>query len=162
MSKFAGPIAGAALIALVASVTLARADDQKIPPEKLPAAITKAVKARFPRAEITSGSKEVEDGKTTFEVELKSEGAEYSVSLKEDGTITEIEKEIEPADLPAAVLKAVKEKYPTGTLKEAEEVTAGAKTTFEVMVSVPGKKKMREIALDKEGKILSDEEEDED
>ena len=49
----------------------ARADEEKIAVDKLPAAVKKAIKNKFPKAEIEKASKEVEDGKTTYEVELE-------------------------------------------------------------------------------------------
>ena len=51
----------------------------------------------------------------------------------------------------------MKSKYPSGTVKKAEEVTVDEKVTYEVIVAQEGKKN-REIALDKTGKITEDEE----
>ena len=90
--------------------------------------------------------------------------SDVTVSLKPDGTILEIEKEIAVKDLPAAVAGAIKAKYPASTIKKAEEVTEGEKVTFEVIVIREGTKP-RELTLDKTGKILEDEnaeEEDDD
>ena len=135
----------------------ARADEKKIPLDQVPAAVKDAVKKKFPSAKIEQAVKEVENEKTTFELSIKDDDKKITVSLKEDGTILEIEKELAAKDLPEAVGSAVKAKYPSGTVKKAEEVTVDEKVTFEVIVSQDGKKN-REIALDKTGKITEDDE----
>src|SRR3954451_15547806 len=83
-----------AVFGLSALVIAARADEEKVPLDKVPAKIMKAVKDKFPRAEIKQAEKEVEEGKTIYEIGLKDGGQNVDVSLKEDGTIVEIEKEV--------------------------------------------------------------------
>ena len=60
----------------------------------LPAAVKKAIKKKFREAEIEKATKEVEDGKTTYEVLLEIGDRPVEVAFKADGTILEIEKEI--------------------------------------------------------------------
>jgi uncharacterized membrane protein YkoI len=147
-----------ALFGLSALVVAARADEEKVPLDKVPAAVLKAVKGKFPGAEIKQAEKEVEEGKTIYEIGLKEDGRNIDVSATEDGTIVEIEKEVAAKDLPRAVADAVKAKYPKGTIKKAEEVAKGEKTTYEVIVAEGSKS--REVVLDRAGKILEDEESD--
>ena len=145
----------------VSSVALvARADEEKIALDKVPAAVRKAVKDKFPKAEIKEATKEVEDGKTTFEIGLKHNGHAIDVLLKEDGTILEVEKEIAVADLPRAVADAVKAKYPKGETKKAEEVVKGETTSYEIVVVDNGKN--RELAVSADGKILDPEKAEDD
>ena len=47
---------------------------EKVTIDKLPKAVTNAVKKRFPRAEMKDGSKDTADGKTTYEVSIKEAG----------------------------------------------------------------------------------------
>ena len=143
------------------SVGGARADEEKVPLDKVPVAVMNAVKKKFPAAKIEEAAKEVEDGKTTYEIGIEQDERDITVSLKEDGTILEIEKEIAVKDLPSAVTGAIAAKYPRATLKKAEEVTEGENVTYEVIV-VPESKKAREVALDRAGKILEDDEAKED
>jgi hypothetical protein len=135
----------------------AHADETKIPIDQVPSAVKDAVKKKFPSAKLEQAEKEVANGKTTYELTIKDDGKTITVSLKEDGTILEIEKEIAAGDLPEAVANAVKSKYPSGTVKKAEEVTKDEKVTYEVIIAQEGKK-LRELALDKMGKITDDEE----
>ena len=95
---------------------------EKIPFDKCPKAVQDAVKGRFPGAEVTSVEKETEDGKVVYDVELKHKGRKYEMDILENGTIIEIEKEIPMKDVPEAISKAVKRKYPTATIKEVMEV----------------------------------------
>jgi hypothetical protein len=140
---------------LIAST--AGGDEEKVPLDKVPQAVIKAVKVKFPKATIEKATKEVEDGKTIYEIELEEADQDITVSLKDDGTIVEIEKEIAAKDLPAAVISALSAKYPLGSLTKVEEVTKGEKVTFEVVVSQPDKKP-REVVFDRSGKIVEDEE----
>ena len=129
---------------------------EKIPLDKIPKKILDAIKGRFPKADITSVEKEVEDGKVVFDVELKSEGRKYEMDILEDGTIIEIEKEVAAKDVPEAVTKAVLAKYPKAKIKEVMEVNkvkgkeekpdhyevtleTADKKTVEVIVSLDGK-----------------------
>jgi uncharacterized membrane protein YkoI len=147
-------IATFGLLGLVA-VGGARADEEKVPLDKVPAAVMNAVKKKFPAAKIEEAAKEVEDGKTTYEIGIEQDEHDVTVSLEEDGTILEIERELAVKDLPSAVTSSITAKYPRATLKKAEEVTEGDKVTYEVIV-VPESKKAREVVLDRSGKILED------
>jgi putative PepSY-like beta-lactamase-inhibitor len=148
-----------AFVGLSLAAACACGDEQKISLDDVPTAVKDAVKKKFPDAKLEKAEKEVENGQTTFEILVKDNDKKITVSLKDDGTIVEIEKEIDAKDLPEAVGSAVKAKYPSGIVKKAEEVTKDEKITYEVILAQEGKK-LREIALDKSGKITEDEETD--
>ncbi len=137
--------------------TSARADEEKIALDQVPKPVMDAVKKKFPGAEIKQAEKEVEKDKTTYEIGLKHEGHNVDVSLKPDGTILEIEKEIAVKDLPAAVTKAINAKYAGAKIDKAEEIIEGDEVEYEVIVTTADKK-MREIVLEPNGKIEEDEE----
>lgn len=148
--RFAGWVAAAAL---TAGIALAAEENkaQKLAPDKLPAQITAAINGRFPGGTVTSAEREVEDGKVVFDIELKHENCKYEMDIKEDGTIIEIEKEIK--DVPPAVTKAVKDKYPNAQVKECMEVdTVKGKDEhpdhYEVTFAADGKTKEVVVALD--------------
>jgi hypothetical protein len=144
-----------AVVGLSTLALVAQADEEKIPLDKVPAKVLKAVKDKFPKAAITGTVKEVENGKTTFEISLKDGEHAIDISLKDDGTILVIEKAIAVKELPKAVAEAVKAKYPKGKVTLAEELTTGATVTYEVAVELGGKKPF-EVVLDPKGKILED------
>ncbi len=56
---------------LVLMGTLARAEEEKIALDKLPAAVAKALKAKYPKAELVGAEAGDEDGKKQFEVAIQ-------------------------------------------------------------------------------------------
>lgn len=146
------------LLGALALGAMVGADEEKIPVEKLPEAVLKVVKAKYPQAKIDEASKEVEDGVTTYEVELKHEGRGVELTLKADGTIVEVEKEVAAETLPEAVKAALTAKYPNEKIKKAEEVTKGE--TGPVLYEVEIGK--AEVVLDAQGKIVKTEDEEDD
>jgi uncharacterized membrane protein YkoI len=108
--------------AVLLPTLVARSAEEKIKPEQLPKAVADAVKARFPEGKITDAAKEEDDGKVVYDVELKMNGRKYESDILADGTILEVEKEVDAKDLPAAVTKAVEAQYPKSTIKEVMEV----------------------------------------
>jgi hypothetical protein len=133
----------------------ARADEEKVSVDKLPAAVKKALKRKFPKAEIEKATKEVEDGNTVYEVELEIKDRSVDVSLKADGTILEIEREVPADELPEAVRKKLAASYPKAKIEKAEEVTKGedGPVRYEVAITT-------EVVLTANGKIVQAEEEE--
>jgi uncharacterized protein (TIGR03000 family) len=137
------------------------AGEQKVPLDKLPKAVTDALKERFPDAELKSASKEIEEGKTLFEVNVKNKDQNIDVTLTPDGAITGLEKEVEVKDLPKEVREALTTKYPNSTINKAEEVIKVKDkkeelACYEVVLTTAEKKKV-EVQFSAEGKILKEE-----
>src|SRR6516164_2180155 len=97
----------AVIVAVFALGAPCRGDELKIPLGDLPKAVVDAVKAKFPAAELKEAAKETKDGKTTYEVILKDKGAGVDVAVSAEGKIAEIERALEPKDLPAKVRDAI-------------------------------------------------------
>ncbi len=151
----------AAVVFSVGALTGVRADEEKVPIDKLPRAVVDAVKKRFPEAEIVSASKEVEDGKTLYEVALKQKDLKMDVTLTAEGAIQEIEKEIVAKDLPKAIADSLDAKYPKATIKKAEEIIKvkdGKEKleSYEILL-VTGEKKTLEVVLSPDGKVTKEE-----
>lgn len=150
------------LVVVVLFGAAVRADEEKLSVDKLPKAVLDAVKARFPGAELTGGGKETEDGKTFYEVTIKHDGAKIDVTVTPEGAITTIEKELAAKDLPAAVTKALEDKYPKATHKIREAVIKVEKgeeklAYYEVLL-VTEKKKTWEVQVAADGKVVKEEE----
>jgi hypothetical protein len=149
---------GLALLALVglAAVWADEGKEEKVALDKLPKAVTDAVKAKFEGAELVSASKEKEDGKELYEVAIKHKGHNIDVTLTPEGKIVSVEKEIDAKDLPKAVSEALDSKYAKATIKKTEEVTEGGKVVYEVLL-VTAEKKTLEVVFDPAGKVVKEE-----
>ncbi len=155
-------MAAATLLGLFALSSPARADETKIKFEDLPKAILKTVKAKFPEAKIRGASKEVEGGETRYEVEMTVDGKNVDALFEPDGEIEAVEKEIDADDLPRAVLKAAKAKFPKGKIEKAEEITLeDDRVVYELIIAAEGKENV-EVLLSPSGKIIEKDEAKED
>jgi hypothetical protein len=150
------------VLVLVALAAPARADEEKVPLDKAPTAVVEAAKKRFPKAEVVGVSKETENGKTVYEVELKQGGKTTDVTLTPEGVITLIEQQIDAKDLPKAVSGALEQKYPKAAYKLVEAVYAvkGGKESidfYELLLATTDKKEL-EVQVLPDGKIKNEEE----
>lgn len=144
------------VVSLICVTVAVRADDEKIPLDNVPAAVKEAVKKRFPNAEIKEAAKETENGKVTFELNLKDNGQNVDVIVTPEGVIQTIEKEIAAKDLPKIVADAVAAKYPKATYKKYEEVykVKDGKETLEYYeVIINNGEKDIEVEITPDGKI---------
>jgi len=158
MNRFARWTTLASALGFLAMAGVAGAEEEPISVKRLPKAVIKAVKARFPKAEIKEASEEEEDDETTYEVSLEFKGQAIDVALKPDGTILEIEKEVPVSALPRAVKKALAARYHEAKIEKVEEVTKGegGPVYYEVVITT-------EVVLSAKGKVIeAEEDEDED
>ena len=159
-TRFASTMATAGVLGLFMLATAARADETEIPLDQLPKAVADAAKAKFPGAKWREAAKETEDGKTAFEVAITHEGHRMDVTFQPDGTLELVETEVPEADLPAAVSKAVKDKYPGTKVDLAESVQKGPEVKkevdyYEFHLTTADKESVEvEVEVDGKGKIL--------
>ncbi len=152
VGRFSASLVGLALLAAAAGA------DDKLKPEDLPKKVQEVVKMRFPGAEFTSITKEKENGKDVYDIEMKFKGKKAEMDIEEDGTIHNTEMEIDAKDLPAAVSKALEEKYPKAKILEAMEGKDAKDKVeaYEVIIETADKKK-KEVELAPDGKIIKEE-----
>jgi uncharacterized membrane protein YkoI len=157
-ASWAGAVAA---MGWLVAATAARADEETIPLDKVPAPVLKAAKAKFPGATLREASKETEDGKTFYEVAMTHEGRKMDVSFEANGTLVLVETEVPEAELPAAVAKAVKDKYPGAKVNLVESIKKGPEVKkeadyYEFHLTTADKKSV-EVEVDGRGKILKSE-----
>ena len=113
-----------ALMAALGSVFVSnvQAAEKAVPLDKLPKAVTDAVKKMFPKAEMLEAIQEEEDGKIGYEVTVKENGKKIDITVEADGEIELLEKEVDLKDLPKAVTATLEKMYPKAVLKSAEAV----------------------------------------
>lgn len=144
-----------AALAAVALLTAAggRADDEKVPLDKLPKAVAEAVKAMFPKAELKEAEKGTTDGKTKYEIKIQDGTSAIELNVTDAGVITDYEKAITLKDLPKAVADTVAAKHPGKTPKVVEEFYTvkdgkGTLAYYEVLFEIDGKDVELEILPD--------------
>ena len=160
--RVAGALAAAGVIGLVTLAADARAQEAEIPLDQLPKAVADAAKAKFPGAEWRGASRETEDGKTVYEVAMTHQGRKMDVTFQEDGTLVLVETEVSEQELPAAVMRAVKDKYPGAKIDLVESVKKGPEVKkeadyYEFHLTTADKKSV-EVEVDAKGKIMNTEE----
>ena len=144
------------MAALGLSLALAKADE-KIEVGQVPAAARDAVKAKFPMAEIVGAEKEIDGGKTVYELNLKLHGKKIDVSVGAAGEILAVEKEVAVADVPADVLAALHAKHVGATVKSAEEILKDGKLQYELIVATAAGKTV-EVVIEARWVIAKEEE----
>jgi hypothetical protein len=140
----------------IVTATLVWAGEEKVPIDKLPKEVVKAVEAKFPKIKMEKAVKSTTDGKTTYEVTLKSGAYGIDVTVTAEGKITQIEKEMAFKDLPMPVLGAFQLRYRgTATVKRVEELTKGDKVvSYEILIET-GKKTL-EAYFEPGGRFLQE------
>ncbi len=93
-------------------------------------------------------------------MEFKEHGKEFEATYSAEGALIETEEEIKTAELPKAVMDAVKKAYPHATMKEAEKVLKPDGTVSGYEVDVADGKKKLELKLDTSGAIAKTENEE--
>ena len=151
-----------AVVGLLLLTMAATADDkakkiEKIKLEDAPQTVRDAVEGRFPGAKVSTTERETENGKVVYEVALTHKDCKYELHIKDDGTIEAIEKEINLKDVPEAVLKAVKNKYPDATIQAAMEVNKvkdKKETPDHYLIAIKIGDKKTEINVSLDGKAV--------
>jgi uncharacterized membrane protein YkoI len=154
------PFLPVACLVTVCLTALVRADEEKVPLDKLPDPIKASLKAMFPDAKLVGAEKEKMDKESVYEIELEFKGSRHEVTFKADGSIVSVEKAIPVNDVPRAVVAGLDARYPKATIESAEEVTKGKdlkELSYELVITTVDKKKL-EIVLDSKGTILKTEE----
>jgi len=147
------------LFVAIAFMTIAavRAEDsQAIEKKDVPAAVLAAFERAYPDAEIIAIEKEKTKDQVIFEFEINDGKNERDVIYLENGALFAIEEAISITALPEAVVDALKKTYPKGEIDEAEKVTRGSETEYEVVVEVVGggKETEYEITVSSSGQII--------
>ena len=142
MMKF---VAGVAV-----SAALLMADSEvKVKMQDLPAPVQKAAREQLKNATLVGLNKEVEGGKTVYEVETKVNGHSRDVSLDAKGAVVEIEEETDVAAIPAPAREALTKLAAGGKMGKVETVTAGSSVSYETVVTKG--RRHKEVAVNADG-----------
>jgi len=139
-------------------VESAFAQERKIKRSELPAAVEKTVVEQSKGATIRGFSAEKEkNGQTTYEVEMILNGHTKDVQMDANGTVTEIEDQLDLEAVPAEVRAGLQAKAGKGKIKKIESIRKKDKlVAYEAQVVTGGKKS--EVQVGPDGKPLDHEE----
>jgi uncharacterized membrane protein YkoI len=108
------------------------------------------MKGQTKGATIVGASKEREHGRMTYEVETKLNGKGRDLTFAADGSLLEVEQEVDLNSLPTAAKEAIEKKAAGETIKKVESVTRGSTTSYEADVSTKTGHS-REVAVNADG-----------
>jgi uncharacterized membrane protein YkoI len=148
---------GMAVVAVGLLAAGGAAQEKKIKRSDLPAPVEKTVGEVSQGATIKEFSKEMENGKTTYEVEMAVNGDARDVEIDPNGTVVEIEEEVAMNALSAEVKEGLTAKAASAKIRKVESITKQGKiVAYEAKVEKDGKKS--EIQVGPNGKPLDHEE----
>lgn len=143
--------------AVLCLATSAFAVEKKIAKSDLPAAVQKTAEQQSAGSTAISYSKDREDGKLEYEVQMTVNGHSKDVTIAPDGRLLEIEEEVSKSDLPPAVATALDQKAGKGKIGKIESLTKQGKlVAYEAQVVTGGKHS--EVQVGPNGQTLSHEE----
>src|SRR5437764_5502124 len=116
-------VLGALAFILFAGTATVRAQEETVPPDKIPKAVMDALLGKFPKAKIDRCTKAKEGDDIVYDIEFKQEGRKCEADIKENGTYINYEKAIAEKDLPRAVRDGIDKRYPKAVFKEVMEET---------------------------------------
>ena len=108
----------AGFLAVLGLASGTRAQEGGIPLSRVPKAVMKSAKAKFPGAKIKVASAEAEDGKPpVFALAMTHHRQNVDVTFEVDGTVVLVETDVPAKELPKVVLRAVVDRYPGAAVR---------------------------------------------
>lgn len=120
---------------------------QDIPASRVPAAVSKAFKTKFPKATAPDWEKKGAD----YEVEFNVSMADHKAIYSETGKLLRYKRDIRNADLPAAVKRTIETDYKGFRIDDADRLEIGGVTYYQV--ELDGKPSDQKLVFTKDGKV---------
>lgn len=132
------------------------AQERKLKQSDLPAAVQKAVTEQIKGATIRGYSSETENGQLQYEVATTVKGHSRDITIAPDGTVIEVEEQVELGALPTAVRDSLVKKAGAGKMTKVESLTKGGTlVAYEAQVRTGTKRS--EIQVGPNGETLAHE-----
>jgi uncharacterized membrane protein YkoI len=143
-----------ALAALLAASGVSAAE-KRVKMEGLPPAVQKTIQEQAKGATTRGLSKEIEDGKTFYEAELKVNGHNKDVLIDSAGSVVEIEEEVTLDSVPAAAKDAIQKRAAMGHILLVEAVSKNDSiVAYEAKIKTAGK--TSEIRVNPDGSLAKE------
>jgi hypothetical protein len=107
------------------------AGDTKLTKKDVPAAVLESFKQSYPNATVKGYGKEVENGKTFYELETVDGTTRRDLLYTPEGKVAEIEEAVAMKDLPDPVAKAFAKESPKAKAVKIEKTTHGDKVQYD-------------------------------
>jgi uncharacterized membrane protein YkoI len=134
----------------------AQDSETRVKMKDLPKPVQKTVKEQSKGASVRGLSKETDQGKTYYEVELKVKGHTKDVLIDETGAVVETEEEVAIASLPPAVKAEFEKHAANGKIQMVESITKdGAVVAYEAHIKVG--EKFLEVKVGPDGQLIETE-----
>jgi len=142
---------------LLLATTALPAQERRITAADLPAAVRATAEQQSKGATVRGYSRETEHGRVQYEVEMMIAGRSRDVTIGGDGTVLEIEQQVDLDALPAPVRAALLKKAGQGRITRVESLTKGAVlVAYEAAIVTGGKRS--EVQVGPDGTALTHEE----
>lgn len=138
--------------------------DKDVDEKDVPSAMREYLTKNYKDAEDIEYYQTIENDSTFFETEFKSKGNEYNLRFFPDGSLYEIEMNIDFEDLPSTVKDNINKdlscRFSKFKIKESQEVNPNKELKYEI--SIRGKKRRHsgyfELFYDRNGNFISEKE----
>jgi len=145
----------AIMVLFSGSLTLtAFSQEKKINRSELPAEVEKTVQAQSQGATIKGFATEREGRKKVYETEMIVDGHTKDIQIAEDGTLNEIEEEVQMDSLPSELQARLKAKARGATITKVESLTKHGTIVAYEAATLKGSK-TGEIQVGPDGKNLA-------
>src|ERR1051325_1898616 len=141
-------------LGLLGDPFLPLAEERPIKQADLPGPVAKTVADQSRGAVVRGLSRERENGKTYYEVELRVNGRSKDVLIDTAGTVVEVEEQVNLADLPPAVRTALETGAGKGKIQVVESLSKQGKLVAYEAHILTGKKRS-EVRVGPDGKPLA-------
>ncbi|HZS04986.1 MAG TPA: hypothetical protein VFD58_09145 [Blastocatellia bacterium] len=131
----------------------AQDSEKKVRMRDLPAAVQAAVKEQSKGAQLRGLAKEVEDGQTFYEAELRVGRHTKDVLFDTEGRVVSVEEEVTLASLPPLVKAEIQKQAGKGRIALVETVTKGGTLVY-YEAHIRGGGKAREVKVSPEGAVV--------
>ncbi|HYZ83496.1 MAG TPA: hypothetical protein VE621_03810 [Bryobacteraceae bacterium] len=122
--------------------------ETKVRLQDTPAAVQKTVQAETKNATMVGITKEVEKGKTVYELETKVDGKARDLLIRSDGSVLSVEQEVTLDSIPEGARAAITKRAAGGSVKKVETVKENGNVAYEAELVVKGKPTEVKVAAD--------------
>ena len=134
---------------LILGSAIALASEKQVTHSDLPAAVQKTAQRESQGATVLRYSKEVENGKVEYEVEMMVAGKSKDISIDPSGQVVEIEQQVSLDTVPVAAMAAIRKGAAGGSIRKVEEVRSNGEIAYEAQILSNGQH--REIRVHADG-----------